>query len=154
MGELASFVSRGNKYPLNENILFTPYGFGKKLFDSGVYDIENGCFAWTKGGAFELDLEFNEPQDILVRLNFFSIYRDVQKLIALAGDRVLYNGRVSGLELSFRIHKECMEEGRTNLMLLYPTASSPMANSESNDGRILAFGLKSIMLSDKLPCKL
>ena len=143
------FQSKGQTYSMNKPILFTPYGEGAELFKDGVYSIENGCFAWTKGRSFDFEIHLDEEEDLVVQMEFWSIYRGVQSLVVFANGRSVFRGKIEYPEIRFRIPKESMEYGQVKLSLIYPDAASPsMDDAGNNDTRFLAFGIRKIMMMD------
>ncbi len=142
------FQANGINYPINKPIMFTPHGYGSKLFKNGIHRVEQGCFAWTKDSSFEFEMDLGTEEDLVVQMDFRMIYHGMQRLVAFANDRNVFRGNIEYPSVRFCIPKEAMECGRVKLTLMYPDASSPAMNMESNDKRILAFGIRKIIVMD------
>ena len=135
-------------YSMGTVIAFTKKDLGALMFSDLSQREENGT--WTNGEKLEMPfaLEGYQGGDLVLRMSF-STFDGEQRVFVSANDQMITEYTADGdEEIEIMIPAEYLDNNTLNLCLQFPDAHSPASINQSEDDRILALKLHSIMLSE------
>lgn len=142
-------------YEIGDTILFNKdYTRGDydlhPYFQSGISHMEwnNGSMSetrWSEGKRGKMRLNIGQTEDLIGEIQVEAVYEPPQRLIIYSNGKTLYNKEVFSTDspITFKISKDCIQQGVLDLDLEYPDALSPASQGKSADSRELAFRFKS-----------
>ena len=119
-----------------------------------IYGLSNSekAFTWTDGKRIEFHFKIENTQASIIHalFNLAMIFQNKQNVLIFINkekiDNVLLDVK-SNLEFDFL----CPKDGIVDLVLELPDATSPYSIGMSQDKRVLALAIKSIIFSEKKP---
>ena len=142
----------GREYKLEDKIFLSTNNWNaNKYITSGISGNEK-TFTWSDGNEITLKKlkvkNITRKKDLIMEIETDRTYNGYQKIEFFSNNKKINEKIVNGNE-KFEIPISTDENGVINIKMILPNAISPLEKKESEDGRKLAVGFKSILFKSK-----